>query len=168
MTERWPAARKYRDVFERIKMSVTDVIAQGNHQATRAAGILDAEMTERCRTLDQGLPGAARTDYTQMITDMARERNKQNGAANGCGASEIHPDLSGGSDSRRQRQDNLQGHGHGTEQRLGVWPGPMLEYGNAQMSGLADLDFLQNLEDFDGMNAGWDMGLLDGANNFGM
>jgi hypothetical protein len=46
MTERWPAARKYRDVFEQIKTSVTDVIVKGNHQATRAAGILDAEMTE--------------------------------------------------------------------------------------------------------------------------
>lgn len=72
MTERWPAARRYRDVFEQIKMSVTDVIAQGNYQATRAAGILDAEMTERCRVLGQDLHGGARTDYSQMISDMAK------------------------------------------------------------------------------------------------
>lgn len=32
MTERYPSARKYRDVFERIKKSITDIIAQGKHE----------------------------------------------------------------------------------------------------------------------------------------
>jgi hypothetical protein len=52
MAGRCPAAQKYRDVFERINQNVSDVIAQGNHQATQAEGILDAEMTEICRALD--------------------------------------------------------------------------------------------------------------------
>lgn len=32
VTERYPSARKYRDVFERIKKSITDIIAQGKHE----------------------------------------------------------------------------------------------------------------------------------------
>jgi hypothetical protein len=32
MTERWPATRKYRKIFEGIKGSVLDLIAAGTHQ----------------------------------------------------------------------------------------------------------------------------------------
>jgi hypothetical protein len=32
VTERYPSARKYRDVFERIKKAVLDMIAQGKHE----------------------------------------------------------------------------------------------------------------------------------------
>lgn len=54
MAEWCPPAQRYRDVFERINQNVSDIMARGNHQATRAEGILDAEMTEKCRALDQG------------------------------------------------------------------------------------------------------------------
>jgi hypothetical protein len=57
-------------------MSITDILAKENHQATRVAGILDAEMTERSRALDQGLHGGPRTDYSQMISGVAKERER--------------------------------------------------------------------------------------------
>jgi hypothetical protein len=47
IAERCPPAQKYRDVFDRIKTNVIDAIAQGNHQAKRAAGILDNDNVER-------------------------------------------------------------------------------------------------------------------------
>ena len=31
MTERWPASRKYRDLFEGVKKSVLDAISEGKH-----------------------------------------------------------------------------------------------------------------------------------------
>jgi hypothetical protein len=63
IAEKYPPARKYRDVFDRIKTNVVDAIAKGNHEAMRAAGILDNEMTEQCRALDEGLTSTVRTDY---------------------------------------------------------------------------------------------------------
>jgi hypothetical protein len=154
MTERWPAARKYRDVFEQIKTSVTDVIVKGNHQATRAAGILDAEMTERCRALDQSLPGGARTDYSQMISDMASERGR--------------PIPDGKSDTSRLQfgaTPTVQGRGHNP--RIGIWPGTILDngLGSLQMPNFTDVAFMSGLEDFEGL-AEWDLAIWDGANSF--
>ena len=69
MTERWPAGHTYRDVFERIKVSVTDAIAKGNHKAARVSGVGD-DITERCKGLSEGFSGGAKNDITRMITDM--------------------------------------------------------------------------------------------------
>lgn len=69
MTERWPAGHTYRDVFERIKVSVTDAIAKGNHKASRVSGDGD-DITERCKGLSEGFSGGAKNDITRMITDM--------------------------------------------------------------------------------------------------
>lgn len=74
MTERWPAARKYRDIFEQIKNIVEDVIAGESHEATREAGILDSKVTKSCRVLDQSLSGGARSDYSRMINHMAADQ----------------------------------------------------------------------------------------------
>jgi hypothetical protein len=73
IAERYPPAQKYRDVFDRIKMNVNSAISQGK---TRATGILDTEMTERCRALNQGLSDTVRTDYTQIISDLAKDERK--------------------------------------------------------------------------------------------
>jgi hypothetical protein len=69
MTERWPAGHTYRDVFERIKVSVTDAIAKGNHKAARVSGV-GGDITERCKGLSEGFSGGAKNDTTRMITDM--------------------------------------------------------------------------------------------------
>lgn len=157
MTERWPVARKYRDVFERIQASVSDVIAQGNHQATRAAGILNGDMTERCRALDKGLPGGPRTDYSQIISSMARKADTKE------------------PDSKRSKSGpQLNGHARSLEQehseRMGMWPAAMLEYGNmnAQLSNFAESAFMDNLEDYGGLTADWDLSMLDGTTTFNL
>jgi len=153
MTERWPVARKYRDVFERIKASVTDVIAKGNHQATRAAGILNEDMTERCRALDQGLPGGARTDYSQMINSMARRAEKK-------GSDTRRGTLGAQAKGQNRSKDNEQ------TSRFGMWPA-MLDYGrgNGQLSNFTDAVFMDNL-DYGGLTTDWDLSMLDSTNNF--
>lgn len=74
MTERFPSARKYRDVFERIKTSVTDLIEQGKHQPRKTVEVLgDKEMRARFMGLDQNLTGGGRDDFTHMISEMTGE-----------------------------------------------------------------------------------------------
>lgn len=73
VAERYPPAQKYRDVFDRIKMNVTKEVARGSHQSSKTTGILDPEMTERCRALSQGLSDTVRTDYSQIIGDLAKD-----------------------------------------------------------------------------------------------
>ena len=153
MAERWPAARKYRDVFEQIKMSVTDVIVKGNHQATRAAGILDAEGIKRCRALDQALPGGARTDYAQMISDMAKEQ--------GHVVFDPKPKIMKTSSAIPQEtsypiKDSL-------------WSGGTVEShtGSMQMSGFTDSNFtMSSLDDLESWTTEWDPTMWDTATTF--
>jgi hypothetical protein len=72
MTERWPAGHNYRDVFERIKVSVTDAIANGKRAVITTAGESN-DVKERCRGLNEGFSGGAKNDITRMITDMTGE-----------------------------------------------------------------------------------------------
>ena len=82
MTERWPAARKYRDVFERLKNGVADVSSSTltsispsrnfNVQDSRAAGL--SLIDDEIRNLNQGFTGVAREDYSQMIAQMAGDK----------------------------------------------------------------------------------------------
>ncbi|OAL47779.1 hypothetical protein IQ07DRAFT_681933 [Pyrenochaeta sp. DS3sAY3a] len=73
MAERSPSAQRYRDVFERIKMNVMDVLERGSNSGTRKTGVLDAEMTQRCQSLDGGMLDTVKTDYDQIITDLAKD-----------------------------------------------------------------------------------------------
>jgi hypothetical protein len=63
-------------VFDHIKTNVIDAIARGNHEVTRAAGILDIEVTEQCRALDESLTSTVRIDYLQIVNDLAKDRRK--------------------------------------------------------------------------------------------
>lgn len=142
MAERCPPARKYRDVFERIKVNVIGVIAQGNHQVTRAAGILDAEMTERCRALDQGLPDTVRTDYSKIISDLAKDKRRT--------GSETRTDSSGA-----RLKGNAGQYGHAPQ--FNMSPGPMIDYGIGHPQGnFIDSAFMFNLEDISGLTTDWD------------
>lgn len=76
IAERYPSARKYRDVFDRTKTCVIDAIAKETHESARATGILDNEMTEQCRALDEGLTSTVRTDYSQIISSLAKDRQE--------------------------------------------------------------------------------------------
>ncbi|RDW66373.1 hypothetical protein BP6252_10008 [Coleophoma cylindrospora] len=131
IAERCPPAQKYRDVFDRIKTNVIDAIAQGNHQSTRMTGILDNEMTERCRELDEGLASTVRTDYSQIISDLAKDRRRIESADNGNTA----------------RLD------------FNMLSGPMMDYGLGYAHGsFMDYAFMDNLEEFNGlMSADWEL-----------
>lgn len=73
MAERSPSAQRYRDVFERIKMNVMDVTEQGHNHENPRTGILDAEMTQRCQSLDRSMLDTVKTDYDQIIADLAKD-----------------------------------------------------------------------------------------------
>jgi hypothetical protein len=70
MTERWPSARKYRDIFEQVKSSVMDLIAEGRHQPRKTVDIIDVDMRESLAMLDQERLAGIGEDFTQMISQM--------------------------------------------------------------------------------------------------
>lgn len=70
MTERFPSARKYRDVFERIKLSVFAIIEQGKQQPARKLSWGD-DMRARCVGLESGLDmGGGKEEFSWMIGEM--------------------------------------------------------------------------------------------------
>ncbi|KIW05924.1 uncharacterized protein PV09_03117 [Verruconis gallopava] len=142
MSERSSAAQKYRDIFERIKMNVLDVVERGNDQGSRDGGVLDAEMTERCRALDVGLIQTVRTDYEQIITDLAKDTDR-------IGLSEQQTP-----DSEIYNHQNA-AFGLTTPPQWSMSPGPLLDYGVGHTFGtFIDAAFMFNLEDFGGFNGG--------------
>jgi hypothetical protein len=142
MAEKCPPAQKYRDVFERINSNVTEVIAEGNHQETRAEGILDAEITERCRALDQGLPVIVRTPYSQIISALAKDKGSRGPV--------VKNDLYEG-----QKRIPI----GGSSSQFSVTSAPIAEYGfigNAHPSFL-DSAFVYSWEDLDNLSTNWDL-----------
>lgn len=67
MTERWPLARKYRDVFERIKESVLEIIATGKEDGRQPIPQSVAGLNV---SLEGGIFGTASQELEQMIGDM--------------------------------------------------------------------------------------------------
>jgi hypothetical protein len=76
MTERWPEARKYRDVFESIKRLVLNMIAEGKHQPRKAVSMMNDEVLNTLQGVNFGNMVAenSRDDLEQMIGDMTGER----------------------------------------------------------------------------------------------
>lgn len=144
MTERCPPAQKYRDVFERINQNVTDVMARGDHQTTRTEGILDAEMTKRCRALDQGLPDIVRTPYSQIISDLAKDGGEE-ATRTGAGATQ-----------NQMRHSMGQ---HDLTPQFTVSRGPLMDYGllGHAHGSLVDPTFQYNWEDLTALGADWDL-----------
>lgn len=130
IAEKCPPAQKYRDVFDRIKTNVIDAMAQGNHQVYRAAGVLDNEMTEQCRELDHGLASTVRTDYSQIISDLAKDRG------------------------RIQSRNNEHARLH-----FNTPLGPIMDSGLGYIHGsFMDYAFMDNLEDLNGlMGTNWEI-----------
>lgn len=143
MAERSPAAQKYRDIFERIKMNVLDVVERASDNDSREVGVLDAEMTERCRALDTGLLDTVRTDYEQIISDLAKETDRV-----GLSDQGTPPSISDYS------QHGMQGPvGYITPPQWSMSPGPMLDYGVGHTFGtFIDAAFSFNLDEFNGFN----------------
>jgi hypothetical protein len=77
MAERWPAGRKYRDLFESVKKSVLDVISEEKHVPRMAV----VNMKDDMQTTLHGLQANPTTememvdeDLDQMISDMTGEQ----------------------------------------------------------------------------------------------
>jgi len=73
ITERYPSARKYRDIFERIKTAILGLIARGEHEPRNPVDHLmdDADLRARVATLGGawGMSGMG-ADFSQMISQM--------------------------------------------------------------------------------------------------
>ncbi|KAI1376409.1 fungal-specific transcription factor domain-containing protein [Hypoxylon crocopeplum] len=69
VTERYPSARKYRDVFERIKSAILNIIAQGKHEPRNPVQI-DPNVQKGFANLEgQWAPGMG-ADFSYMVNTM--------------------------------------------------------------------------------------------------
>lgn len=74
MTEKWPAGRKYRDLFESIKKSVLDAIAEGKHNPRTAVTSMKNDMQNTLHGIQVNTTTESiREDLEQMISDMTGE-----------------------------------------------------------------------------------------------
>jgi hypothetical protein len=69
ITERWPAAKKYRDAFEAVKQNVIDPLANGKSHGPRQAILLLKSV------IPSGLPSADMgedwQEFSRIVTDMS-------------------------------------------------------------------------------------------------
>ena len=75
ITERWPAARRYRDIFETIKQSVLDAIEEGEYCPRRPIKRLKANLQETLRNIQPSEGG--RDDFSTLIAEMSANTNEQ-------------------------------------------------------------------------------------------
>lgn len=71
MTEKWPAGKKYRDLFESVKSSVLDAISEGKHVPRTAVATMDNGTKTILYSLQES-PTADNMydDLNTMISDM--------------------------------------------------------------------------------------------------
>lgn len=71
MSERWPASRKYRDLFEAVKKSVIEAIEEGKHIPRTAVTSMKDDMQTPLQSLPVDTTMESVTDdLQQMISDM--------------------------------------------------------------------------------------------------
>ncbi|KAH6669955.1 fungal-specific transcription factor domain-containing protein [Halenospora varia] len=74
MAERWPAGRKYRDLFESVKKSVLDTIAEEKHIPRTAVTSMKDDMQTTLASLQVSTTAESiHDDLEQMISDMTGE-----------------------------------------------------------------------------------------------
>lgn len=74
MTEKWPGGKKYRDLFESVKTSVLDAIAEGKHIPRTAVTSMKVDMQISLQKLQvDTLIESVPDDLEQMISDMTGE-----------------------------------------------------------------------------------------------
>ncbi|RDW60223.1 hypothetical protein BP5796_11829 [Coleophoma crateriformis] len=74
MAERWPLARKYRDVFEHIKSLVLDIITQGKHKLHQPVGNMSTGIQETLAGINEGMTRSGKADLEQMVGHMTGEK----------------------------------------------------------------------------------------------
>jgi hypothetical protein len=117
-------------------MNVLDVV---EHGSMNDRSVLDAAMTERCRSLDKGLLDTVRADYEQIITELAKD------------ARHIRLDEHATSPHSTRYRNNSVSNGvsKATPPQWSMSPGPMLDYGVGHTFGtFVDAAFMFQLDDF--------------------
>jgi hypothetical protein len=71
IAERWPSAKKYRDVFEEVKQTVMDAIQQSEFKPRRPIKRLRPSLRTTLNTMEKGEEG--QTEIEAMVADMAGE-----------------------------------------------------------------------------------------------
>jgi hypothetical protein len=71
ITERWPGAKKYRDVFENVKQTVLESIEANGYEERKAIKDLTPSLYETWKGLDEGTEG--RNEFEAMVGEMAGE-----------------------------------------------------------------------------------------------
>lgn len=69
ITERWPGARRYRDIFEAIKQSVQDTIEEGDYCPRRPIKRLKPNLHETLRHIQPSEGG--RDDFSALVAEMS-------------------------------------------------------------------------------------------------
>lgn len=138
MTERFPSARKYRDVFERIKKSITELIASGKHQPRHAVEVVDADTLNQFTGMDQGLMGNSQADLTQMINEMTADR----------AAFQRPPEMMRSSDGSSSHFEGMQGAGMGSMLDMNGQQILQLENNGMEGSGLDNINYEQFSNDW--------------------
>jgi hypothetical protein len=151
MTERWPAARKYRDVFERIKNNFGDAIAQRDTTKPGETTLttLGSDLRDRCHDLGRGFAGGGREDFNRMISDMTGEALKWDHAREHLNAPVEVNAVAGiyeQGNTQEQRASGVQSSTSGL-----TFPA---QHGS-------DLSYTTGLDFYDGMNSDWNMDMLE-------
>jgi hypothetical protein len=69
ITERWPGARKYRDVYETIKQMVLESIEEGDYEPRRTITNLRPGLQAALQSIDENEEGQG--EFSAMVADMA-------------------------------------------------------------------------------------------------
>lgn len=71
MTEKWPAGKRYRDLFESVKKAVLDAISEEKHIPRTAVTSMKEQMHTSLKSLQVNTATeCVRDDLEQMISDM--------------------------------------------------------------------------------------------------
>ncbi|KAK5265338.1 hypothetical protein LTR96_009240 [Exophiala xenobiotica] len=89
MTERWPAALKYRNAFERVKRTVFGLLADGKSQTQASVGIMDTETRTALDSLDEEFGGNPMGGFTHMLSEFTGKGPLRGGAGGNVGMQQI-------------------------------------------------------------------------------
>lgn len=143
MTERWPAGRKYRDCFERIKSSIEDSATQSNVAKVRnlETATFSPALEHTGEHQEHEFLGGGEADFTQMIHDMTGEAFQWQNHGGVITAANPVNGISG-------LYQGSAGRGSTSEPRGDPFHQP-------------DLSFTTDLEYYDGNDSGWAADIME-------